>query len=99
MQGLKGFLFYSMLISLMVTHINMGNARERHFSEGPQSWIRVNQLGYLPGGIKVAVWGLLNNVKPTSERSFIDKTANSLKPIPSALATFSYNELKNYFNR
>ena len=22
-----------------------------------QSWIRINQLGYLPGGVKVAVWG------------------------------------------
>ena len=21
------------------------------------SWIRINQLGYTPGGIKVAVWG------------------------------------------
>lgn len=24
--------------------------------EGPQSWIRINQLGYTPGGVKVAVW-------------------------------------------
>ena len=24
--------------------------------EGPQSWIRINQLGYTPQGVKVAVW-------------------------------------------
>ena len=24
--------------------------------ESPSAWIRINQLGYLPGGIKVAVW-------------------------------------------
>ncbi|HLF46307.1 MAG TPA: glycoside hydrolase family 9 protein, partial [Chitinophagaceae bacterium] len=24
--------------------------------EEPESWIRINQLGYLPGGVKVAVW-------------------------------------------
>src|SRR5215510_4968320 len=24
--------------------------------ETPQAWIRINQLGYLPNGIKVAVW-------------------------------------------
>lgn len=24
--------------------------------EEPQSWIRINQLGYTPGGVKVAVW-------------------------------------------
>lgn len=25
--------------------------------DAPSSWIRINQLGYTPGGIKVAVWG------------------------------------------
>lgn len=25
-----------------------------------ESWIRINQLGYTPGGIKIAVWGLKN---------------------------------------
>jgi endoglucanase len=25
-------------------------------SEDPSSWIRINQLGYTPGGVKVAVW-------------------------------------------
>ena len=25
--------------------------------EAPSAWIRINQLGYTPGGIKVAVWG------------------------------------------
>ncbi|MDP4264723.1 MAG: cellulase N-terminal Ig-like domain-containing protein, partial [Bacteroidota bacterium] len=24
--------------------------------EHPQAWIRINQLGYMPGGVKVAVW-------------------------------------------
>ena len=24
--------------------------------DDPQSWIRINQLGYTPGGVKVAIW-------------------------------------------
>ena len=26
-------------------------------TENTSAWIRINQLGYTPGGIKVAVWG------------------------------------------
>lgn len=26
-------------------------------AQAPAAWIRINQLGYLPGGVKVAVWG------------------------------------------
>ncbi len=29
--------------------------------ENPDSWVRINQLGYTPGGIKVAVWVSKNN--------------------------------------
>ncbi|MEO8764850.1 MAG: glycoside hydrolase family 9 protein [Ginsengibacter sp.] len=32
--------------------------------ENANSWIRINQLGYLPGGIKVAVWGSKENELP-----------------------------------
>ena len=28
------------------------------------SWIRINQLGYLPGGIKAAVWGAKGDARP-----------------------------------
>ncbi len=24
--------------------------------DSPSAWIRINQLGYTPGGVKVAVW-------------------------------------------
>ena len=30
----------------------------------PASWVRINQLGYLPGGIKTAVWGTKGDVQP-----------------------------------
>ena len=26
-------------------------------NDSPSAWIRINQLGYTPGGVKVAVWG------------------------------------------
>ncbi|CAL1517194.1 glycoside hydrolase family 9 protein [Chitinophaga sp. MM2321] len=32
----------------------------------PASWIRINQLGYLPGGIKVAVWGSKDAAVPAT---------------------------------
>lgn len=33
---------------------------------GPVSWIRINQLGYLPDGIKVAVWGSKETAYPAT---------------------------------
>jgi endoglucanase len=51
--------------------------------ESPASWVRVNQLGYLPSGIKVAVWGNKSGVLPaefqvvdakTSKVVFVGKT-------------------------
>src|SRR5687768_7930064 len=32
----------------------------------PQSWIRINMLGYTPDGIKVAVWCSKNDDRPSS---------------------------------
>ena len=31
-----------------------------------QSWIRINQIGYLPDGVKVAVWGGKDTEIPNS---------------------------------
>lgn len=38
---------------------------------------------------------LLNDVKPTSERGWIDKTSNSLLPIQSSVVNFGIEKLKN----
>ncbi|WP_160711232.1 glycoside hydrolase family 9 protein [Chitinophaga solisilvae] len=35
-------------------------------AEEPAAWIRINQLGYLPDGIKVAVWGAKSGAMPSS---------------------------------
>src|SRR5688500_5158880 len=32
-------------------------------NEEPQAWIRINQLGYTPKGIKIAVYGAVNTNK------------------------------------
>lgn len=44
----------------------------------PTAWIRINQLGYTPGGIKVAVWCTKDSV---AVRSFILKDAVSGKTV------------------
>ncbi|MGF6846134.1 endoglucanase [Chitinophaga sp. W3I9] len=33
-------------------------------AQAPAAWIRINQLGYLPGGVKVAVWGGKGSMQP-----------------------------------
>lgn len=43
-------LFVAYLFNLLFIATN-GHAQT------PAAWIRINQLGYLPGGVKVAVWG------------------------------------------
>ncbi len=42
---MKNGLFFLLLFPLLLTA-----------QQEPQSWIRINQLGYTPGGFKVAVW-------------------------------------------
>jgi hypothetical protein len=42
--------FFTGLILLAVFGINVNKEEE------PKSWIRINQLGYTPNGIKVAIW-------------------------------------------
>lgn len=39
------------LVILLVSFTTPGK------NETPRAWIRINQLGYTPGGVKVAVWG------------------------------------------
>lgn len=39
---------------------------KQHASEGQQSWIRINLLGYQPGSVKVAVWASKTPTQPTS---------------------------------
>ncbi len=41
----------TILLALFLVNLAFVNSKE-----GSASWIRINQLGYLPGGIKVAVW-------------------------------------------
>lgn len=45
--------------------------------EEPQSWIRINQLGYTPGGVKVAVWGSKKEVVITNWQ-LIDATTKKI---------------------
>ncbi|MCO5291717.1 MAG: glycoside hydrolase family 9 protein [Chitinophagaceae bacterium] len=39
-----------LIIHLLILHLPL-------FGFSQQSWIRINQIGYLPDGVKVAVWG------------------------------------------
>ncbi|HEV7332196.1 MAG TPA: glycoside hydrolase family 9 protein [Flavisolibacter sp.] len=43
----------------------------------PQAWIRINQLGYKPAGVKVAVWGSKNNV-PLQTFQLINAATNKV---------------------
>ena len=47
MKSVMKFVFLFMLIGFNFSFKN---------KENPKEWIRINQLGYTPGGIKVAVW-------------------------------------------
>jgi endoglucanase len=51
------------------------------------SWIRINQLGYTPGGIKIAVWGSKSNA---TIRSFQLIEASSKKVVYTASAGKSF---------
>ena len=44
---MKNILFSLFLLPVILSFRN---------EDKPQSWIRINQLGYTPSGIKVAVW-------------------------------------------
>ena len=37
-------------------------------NDTPSAWIRINQLGYTPGGIKVAVWCSKEKLAPNDSR-------------------------------
>ena len=59
------------------------------YQGSPDSWIRINQLGYIPQGIKVAVWVSKDNGLPkdfqlvSSENSAVVFTAATGKPFGS----------------
>jgi endoglucanase len=45
--------------------------------EKPQAWIRINQLGYVPAGVKVAVWGAKETGQEVTHFELVEaKTAN-----------------------
>ena len=46
------------------------------------SWIRINQLGYLPGSVKVAVY---ISQEPVAEKSFTVYDASGEWPLPPGL--------------
>ncbi len=45
------------------------------YAEPQSSWIRINQLGYLPAGVKVAVWGNKSGNVPAVFQVFDSKTS------------------------
>ena len=45
--------------------------------EDPGGWVRVNQLGYLPSGIKVAVWGI-KTAKQEAEFQLVEQSTGSV---------------------
>ncbi|MDQ6480038.1 glycoside hydrolase family 9 protein [Dyadobacter sp. LHD-138] len=47
-------------------------------SEPPNSWIRINQLGYLPSGVKVAVWGNKSGILPATFELLDSKTSKTV---------------------
>jgi hypothetical protein len=44
------------------------------FKDEPQAWIRINQLGYKPAGIKIAVWGSSQHLPLQSFQLLDDRT-------------------------
>ena len=65
---MRFLLFFSLVIFIFLATGQNPNTR---------SWIRINQLGYLPGGVKVAVLGSKENFE-CSEFSVIDYNSDSL---------------------
>lgn len=57
--------------------------------EEPESWIRINQLGYTPGGVKVAVW-CSKDAKGISNWELVD--AASKKTVFTAKAGKAFGE-------
>lgn len=57
--------------------------------EEPESWIRINQLGYIPGGVKVAVW-CSKDAKGISNWELVD--AVSKKTVFTAKAGKAFGE-------
>ena len=53
----------------------------------PDSWVRINQLGYRPNGIKVAVWCSKQNIEITSFQLF-DAASNKLVFQGSSMKSF-----------
>ena len=43
---------YRLLVALFLLSFTPTNKKDH-----PDAWIRINQLGYTPAGVKVAVWG------------------------------------------
>jgi hypothetical protein len=47
-------------------------------NDASQAWIRINQLGYKPGGIKVAVWGAKQDVPLQSFQLIDERTGKTV---------------------
>jgi hypothetical protein len=45
-------------------------------------------------GLQKSSTVLLNNVKPTAERGFLDRAANAIMPVKSSIVQFGYDKLR-----
>ena len=76
--------------------IAIGFVSFRNFNE-TTAWIRINQLGYTPNGIKVAVWCSKSNEK-ISTFSLVDSTSGKIVYTHSSLQNFgAYGPFENTY--
>ncbi len=65
--------------------------------ENPAAWIRINQLGYTPAGIKVAVWGSKENLEINSWQLIDAKTKKIASSGKAGKAFGAYGPFKQSY--
>lgn len=63
----------------------------------PTAWIRINQLGYLPNGVKVAVWGSKEEVTIRSWQLVDAKTKKVVSSGPAGKAFGTYGPFRQTY--
>lgn len=90
-------MFLSTGVSADVKAIVGGGVNLNYFTDGnPTGWKGVSigvsvgagaSINLLNGNVNISNSKLLNNVVPTSQRSFLDRASNLIAPIPTAIGT------------
>src|ERR1035437_10066461 len=88
MKPVMKFVLLFMIIGIIFSFKN---------AENPKEWIRINQLGYTPDGIKVAVWVSKNNKLPKDFQLIESKSSKVVFTAVTGKAFGSYGPFSQSF--